>query len=134
MPGAIEHRGAEIYDHRSSHIRPRWTTGYRSYKPDAHFISPQVDSGEVAPRAKAAVIDSTWNAKDTGEGERQDRRHPPIDYLWPENPLVSIVIRPGIAKVLRPLLPKACMSSRNATNYELVIVDVETSDPMRLNG
>ena len=56
-----------------------------------------------------------------------------IDYDWPENPLVSIVIQTrDREEYLRPLL-ESMHELTQYTNYELVIVDNETSEIQRVN-
>ncbi len=92
---------------------------------------PRESTRAIAPEAeKAAVIDHLERqgvpAK-VSDGIVYGTRR--IDYLWPENPLVSIVIQTrDREEYLRPLL-ESMHELTQYTNYELVIVDNETSDP-----
>ena len=125
-----EHRGAEIYDlslRISDHVGPR-AIGHISQML-VHL--PRESTRAIAPEAeKAAVIDHLERqgvpAK-VSDGIVYGTRR--IDYLWPENPLVSIVIQTrDREEYLRPLL-ESMHELTQYTNYELVIVDNETSDP-----
>lgn len=124
------HRGAEIYD---LSLRILEQVGPQSIGHIDQMLVhlPRESTRAMEPEAeKRAVIDHLERqglAAKPSDGIVYGTRR--IDYDWPENPLVSIVIQTrDREEYLRPLL-ESMHELTQYTNYELVIVDNETSDP-----
>lgn len=124
------HRGAENYD---LSLRILDQVGPQSIGHIDQMLVhlPRESTRAMEPEAeRRAVIDHLERqglAAKVSDGIVYGTRR--IDYDWPENPLVSIVIQTrDREEYLRPLL-ESMHELTQYTNYELVIVDNETSDP-----